>query len=77
MSNTPVEPARKKPFTKGRVVVERVRVKKEPEEYTEVVCMLSKNDIVIVSDTGNTKDYYKITYKGVVGYIPKKSIIIT
>lgn len=73
----PVKPANKKPFITGRVSVERVRVKKEPEEYTEVLCMLSKNDVVIIDEAGSTDEYYKIMYKGIIGFVTKKSIIIT
>lgn len=68
---------RNKPFTKGRVAVEKLRMKKEPENYTEVLCILSKNDVLIIDDAFKNDEYYKVTYKGIVGYVLKKSIIIT
>ena len=78
----PVEEVVEKPAKKpgkmliGKVSVEKTRLKKEPEEYSDVRRLLKKGDIVIVDRNKEFDKYYLVTAYGSVGYVSKEAIII-
>ena len=78
----PVEKVVEKPAKKpgkmliGKITKDRTRLRKEPEEYTDVLSLLRKGDLVIVDENKTFDEYYLVTSHGVVGYVSKDAIII-
>lgn len=78
----PVKEVVKKPAKKpgkmliGKITNDRTRLRKEPEEYTDVLSLLRKGDLVIVDRNKTLDEYYLVTAHGVVGYVSKDAIII-
>lgn len=78
----PVEEVVEKPVKKpgkmliGKVSVEKTRLKKEPEEYSDVRRILKKGDIVVIDRNKEFDEYYLVTAYGSVGYVSKDAIII-
>ena len=73
-----VEKSAKKPgkMLIGKVSVEKTRLKKEPEEYSDVRRILKKGDIVVIDRNKEFDEYYLVTAYGSVGYVSKDDIII-
>jgi hypothetical protein len=73
-----VEKPAKKPgkMLIGKVSVEKTRLKKEPEEYSDVRRLLKKGDIVVIDRNKEFDEYYLVTAYGSVGYVSKDAIII-
>ena len=78
----PVEEVVEKPAKKpgkmliGKVSVDKTRLRKEPEEYSDVRRLLKKGDIVVVDRNKEFDKYYLVTAYGSVGYVSKEAIII-
>lgn len=78
----PVEKVVEKPAKKrrkmliGKIKNDRTRLRKEPEEYTDVLSLLRKGDLVIIDENKTFDEYYLVTSHGVVGYVSKDAIII-
>lgn len=66
----------KAPFTFGYVTSDTLFMKKEPDKYADTVCILKKNDPIIIDTNGGTDDYYLATANGVSGYCLKEFIVI-
>lgn len=60
----------------GKIANDRTRLRKEPEEYTDVLSLLRKGDLVVVDRNEILDDYYLVTAHGIVGYVSKDAIII-
>lgn len=64
------------PYIVGIAVKDGVRIREKPEKYSELLCILKKGDTVIINSDGETKDYYKVTIKSIIGYVRKNRLEI-
>lgn len=64
------------PFKTGKVNIDVAYARQQPEKYSEIVCLLRKDDVVVIDDAGSVDEWYKVTSNGVVGFILKKVITV-
>lgn len=58
----------------GTVIPASLLVRKELDPNSEIVLFLRKGDAVSIDENGSTNEFYYITAKSVIGFVPVNSI---
>lgn len=59
----------------GMVVYDRIKVYEQPSEFSEVICEIKKDTVLLIDEEQSTKDFYSIcTETGIVGFCMNKFV---
>lgn len=60
----------------GYVIADRAFVRSEPNNNSDILCILKKNETLAVDSSSIGQDYYMVTVKSIIGYVAKTQITI-